>query len=178
MKTAMKRHRGLMLLSMLVAGLLITQAWAAITSESPALSVSPGKNVLIPLQINATEGELLAGINGQFNYDPAIFSEPDVAGGPGSSYFLALGNEVAPGQFRFVLYADPTRTLASNKVVLYFSLRAANPIPGGETSTVSFSDVAASTPDGVSLSTLTTVNFQDIEILLNENAAQSWQDYR
>lgn len=167
--------RRYILLSGLLVGLLAWSATAHAAVESVEVNVIafPERTVTLPLQMSTTT--TLAGINGQLNYDPARFTNPRVDLAGGSQGFIVLGNEVTPGQYRFVLYANPTAILQVFNPLLGFKLDTTAALPAG-TSVLSYTLEAASDPNGVSLPG---VNFANASVTYVQprNAVNEWSVY-
>jgi hypothetical protein len=134
--------------------------------------LGPGPDTSIPI----------AGLNGQINYDPAFFSSASVATGHGAPGFIVQGHEVSPGQFRFVSYANPTKTMNDFNAVLEFRLEPSVTIQPNSSTLISYSMEAASDTNGVSLdddqgTTLSEVMFGAVTVNYN-NSVLDWADYR
>lgn len=162
-------------------------ALAAITSPEDVVTMGPSPTLSIPLRLNATAGESVAGINGQFSYDPALFTNPRVVAGPGAPGFVALANEVAPGQVRFVLYGDPVRPMQLDQPVLQVELTGADGLPVEGSTELTFlngpidpgdpnavAQSAAATTDGIAIDQ---VQLSRINIVFARNSIRFWQDY-
>ncbi len=162
------------LLTLVLAG----AAWADITSKPRMISAQRGAPLLISLDVDATEAEAVAGINGRLTYDPAIFHNPAIGLQVGAAGFTALGNEVAPGDFRFVIYANPTATMNLNLPVAEFNIDVDPLAPFNTTQTLSFDTSAAGSPEGQSFAAQgKSVSFADFVVNINANAAEAWAVY-
>lgn len=130
----------------------------------------------LPLTLTADAGETIAGVNGQLNYDPTFFENPTVAVAGGAGGFTVLGNEVAPGEFRFVVYANPTQTMTLETApIVNFRLNLKHEGIDGPVSTqITYSMEAAATPEGVSLAD---VGFKTVSVELGVGA-RDWILYR
>jgi hypothetical protein len=159
-----------------------------VISNPQVLAVRSGQVFSVPLTLQATTGEMIAGINGQMQYDPAYFSAPKVQAGPGAIGFTALGNETAPGKVRFVVYADPTAILGlQDRPVMNVQLTAATNLPRDGRTTITFLNgpVDASNPDKPGESSASTptgtpignVAFASIVVTLDESAVEDWLFY-
>lgn len=163
----------------LLTGLILTlvvwasSAQAAVQSIEVNVFAFPERTVTLPLQMSTTT--TLAGINGQLNYDPARFTNPRVDLAAGSPGYIVLGNEVTPGQYRFVLYANPTGILQVFNPLIAFKLDTTAVLPAG-TSVLSYTLEAASDPNGVSLPD---VNFANASVTYVQprNAVADWLVY-
>lgn len=127
--------------------------------------------------------ERVDGLNGEMTYDPNLFSNPIVTTSSGSVGYTALGNEVSPGVFRFVLYKNPAnQPLALENAVLSFSLEAKADLVNSTMSTVNFTMAASarvvSNPDGSSSAvSVQPTTFQSFTIFVNGASAKDWQLY-
>jgi hypothetical protein len=165
----------------LAAGLMLITASAPadIVSQSTSVNAFPGATTIVSLEIEATAGESVAGINGQLNYNTAIFHTPTVTAGSGAGGFIALGNEVSPGAYRFVLYNNPTAAMNLNEPVIEFSFVGRTDMPQDIESEITFTggtaperDEASSNLAGVSLATdLAPV------LVIKKNAVVNWSFY-
>jgi hypothetical protein len=147
---------------------------AAITNPDTTVNVLPGLDTYILLRL--TTADVVAGLNGEFDYDPAKFSSPSVFVFGYNAGFICQGNEVSPGHFRFVVYDDPTRPLDTVNPILSFRLVVANNLVPGSTSTATYSMAGASDPNGVSLP----INMNGVVTLKTyqaRNAASEWSIY-
>jgi hypothetical protein len=183
-----RRIAGPALATMGMAAMLVaTVALADVNSKQVVLSARSGRDFFVPMTVMGTAGEQIAGINGQMNFDPALFSAPELQVGPGALGFIGLGNESAPGKFRFVLYADPTQLVGQLTPVLYVKLTASGSLPADGQSTITFlngpigsgdpdkaGESAASSAEGVSLAG---VQFSEIVVALDQSAAGDWLLY-
>ncbi len=137
-----------------------------------AFDIGSGPDVILPI----------AGLSGQLDYDPKFFSSATVSAGHGAPDFIVRGNEVSPGQYRFVSYANPTRTMFDFNAVLEFRLEPSGTIQPNSSTLISYSMEAASDASGVSLdndqgTTPTEVQFGSVAILYS-NSVMDWADYR
>lgn len=148
-------------------------ASAAVTSDPVTYPAKPDGKLYILLNLNSDD--LVSGVQGQLNYDPTYFSNPDLNVHQGARTFIGQGNEVAPGAFRFVIYADPTSaiTLSLPTAVLYLDISP--DIPPGQEFTLTYSDERAARPDGSSYGDA--VDFAPVTILSNETPARHWMIY-
>jgi hypothetical protein len=161
------------LLSAIAATLILSAtAMASVTSEpvtTHALSDAP-----IHIPLNLTSEQLVAGINGRFDFDPALFTNPTIEFSSGQYGFTVMGNEATPGQFLFLLYRDPTRELNLTLPVFYLRLEVVTPQGSSVFSTLTYPIAAASDPDGNSLDN---VSFSDVTVNLNGSVAHDWLIY-
>lgn len=144
---------------------------ADVTSRSVTISPLRGLPQYIPLQLNS--GQAVAGVQGQINFDPAIFSNPQVAAGPGASGFTVMGNLVAAGQYRFIAYSNPTKPLLLGVGALEFRLNTASTLPLTGSRTITYTLEAASTTGGQSL----TGDFANVSVIFRKNHANNWMLY-
>lgn len=156
-----------------LALLLSGTSWAVdVTSEAVNISAAHSSPVYVPLKL--VSSKVVAGINGQLDYDPNLFTNPQIQKSLPTQNFNVLGNLVAPGQYKFVIYADPTASINTKDPIVYFRLET-NPGTAANLSTLSFSTAAASDPSAISL-TSAFANIQ-INVLENRNAASDWAIY-
>jgi hypothetical protein len=171
-----------------IVALLVATAPADVTTKDTVLSARPGQDIFVPLILQTTAGEQVAGINGQMTYDTDYFSAPEIQMGPAALGFTVLGNSVEPGKFRFVVYADPTAVMGQVTPAMYVKLTAAGVLPQDGTTEISFlngpvdvsdpdkaGESSAATPDGVSIGNVT---FNTVTVALNESAADDWVLYK
>lgn len=162
-------------------------AWAGVTSKPQMLRAVPSEDFYVPLQLQTSAGESIAGINGEMLYDPAYFSNPVVQAGEGVFGFIGLGNVVAPGKLRFVVYSDPTKAADLGTTTMFVKLTPAANLPIDGSTTITFlngpvdpndpdkgGESAVSTTAGVSVPSVT---FTTIQVALNLNAAADWVLY-
>jgi len=159
----------------IIAGLvsLGTWGWAAVSGQAVTVSARPGSQFYIPLILTADEA--VAGVNGELTYDAAKFSAPELSASSYASGFVTLGNSPQPGKFRFVIYADPTALLTLGPPLIYVRLTAANVAPSQPSETISYTIAAASSPEGVSLSSVT---FNDVTVQMLETGVKNWAIYQ
>jgi hypothetical protein len=162
------------LLSLIAIVMLTGLSDAAVTSKS--VTVTPYRAIPTLINLDLTSSQALAGIQGQINYDPAIFSNPAVFGGVGLSGFTVMGNLVAPGQYRFVAYANPTKSMSLAFTALQFRLDTSAALPQTGSRTITYTYEAASTTDGQSISS---VDFSNVNVVFQRNSAKdSWVIYQ
>ena len=184
----MNRSQRIALLgSVLGIGLLAVSALADVTSlPQPINNVRQGDQIAIPFTLQTTTGETVAAISGQMNYNAALFYSPWIEAGPAAPGFVALGNLVGPGRFRFVIYRDPTAIVQQNAPAILFHLSTPLDVYNANT-TITFlngpvdpndpdkvGESAASSGQGVSLPN---VSFAGVEVNY-QNAAQDWFLYQ
>jgi hypothetical protein len=160
-----------MILSMLILG-IGGLTWAAgVTSDPVSGTAYAGNTVQIPLTLHSATP--VAGLNGEFQYDPALFSNPTIQAGPGAAGFTALGNLVTPGHYKFVIYSDPTKNMNLGQLVAQFQVTVAKNVGKSAVATVTYPGSAASDASAKSLSaTLGTV-----QIKLASSGATDWAFY-
>lgn len=162
----------------LLTGLLLILAFhqTAMATVTGTLSGGlPPAGMPMILRLDLTADTPVAAINGQLDYGSAWFSNPTIQTGSGAEGFLALGNEVAPGQYRFVVYANPTSLFAMGQAAVYFQLDTISPYPATGTTQIQFSLEAAS--DGVGVS-LADVDFGGLTLSFDgKNAIGDWALY-
>lgn len=141
-------------------------------SETFSTHGKAGSPVNIPLSI--TTDQVVAGINGELSYDPTYFGNPSLNAGTGASGFIALGNEMEAGKFRFVLYHDPTAGVSVFAPALMFRLEAASPLPSSGVQTLTYATAAASDADGNSLDA---VSFSDVSVAFSTSTG-NWTLYQ
>ena len=157
------------LVVMLAAGI----CWADVLAPEQSTIARSGLPVQFRLSLESPEA--VAGIQGQLNYDSTLFSSPQVLMAMGSVGFNVLGNEVTPGEFRFVIYADPTANLMLGPAVAEFMLQSNSSLPYDQPTTIYYSMEAAARPDGTSF--LDAVSFGDVEVLMNRAGVEHWLMY-
>jgi hypothetical protein len=161
------------LVGFVICGALLTVS-AAVTSPAATWPVNPGADAYFFLSVDASTA--VAGFNGQLNYDSTKFSNPRIETSGGSYGFIVAGNEIAPGQFRFVLYANPTQTVRTWAPLFLVTLKAASNLASGSSSVATFSLMAASDAAGVSLTNVTFGNIT-LKTVDTRNAASEWPLY-
>ncbi|MCE5230324.1 hypothetical protein LLG95_12125 [bacterium] len=165
----MKRALVIMFAIVMLAGL----SDAAVTSKSVTISPCPG--VTQTLDLDLISATAVAGIQGQINFDSSLFSNMQVTAGLGAPSFVVMGNLVAPGQYRFIAYANPTKSMTLTYPVLRFQFVAASSLPQTGSRTMTYTYEAASTTDGQSI----TSNFSDVNILFRRNSIENtWAIYQ
>ncbi|MEN6626465.1 MAG: hypothetical protein ABFD69_09585 [Candidatus Sumerlaeia bacterium] len=160
---------------MLIVGLMLAAGVCQAQVSSKAVTVTPSRGVPTQITLDLVSSTAVAGIQGQINYDSTIFSNPKVEGGLGASGFIIMGNLVTPGQYRFIVYANPTKSLQTAYTVLQFTFDTASVLPIGGSKTITYTIEAASTTGGSSISS---VNFADVTVLFKRNSADNWSIYR
>jgi hypothetical protein len=187
MMTQPIRHLRILGALLAVAAVMISTAPADVTTKDTVLSARPGQDIYVPLILQTTAGEQVAGINGQMTFDTNYFGAPQIQVGPAAPGFTILGNEVSPGKFRFVVYADPTAIMGLQTPVMFVRLTAAGTLPQDGSTTIDFlngpvdtsdpdkaGESAAATQNGVSIGSVT---FNSVTVALNETAATDWVRY-
>lgn len=123
------------------------------------------------------------GINGEMTFDPALFSNPLVLVDTGSPGYTALGNQTAPGVFRFILYKNPADTsLDLTKPVIEFVLTPIAVLHHSTQSTVNFTMSAAArvvpgTGGASTAVSITPTTFQPFTIFIGGSKAKDWVLY-
>jgi hypothetical protein len=174
----MTRYRRRIAFSCGLITLTSALVWAAVAAVSSKAEVvparrSPGNVVMIPLSLSCAQQ--VAGVNGEIRYNADYFGEPTVSAATGASGFTALGSEIEPGKFRFVLYKSPTAALDLTKPVLNLAL-VTKTIPHAVSSTqVTYALSAAAKPDGTSY--LDDVRFSPVTIQFQSDASD-WNLFR
>lgn len=143
------------------------------TVTSKALTVSPVRGLPQYIQLNLSSSQAVAGIQGQINFDSSIFSNPQVAAGPGASGFTVMGNLVAAGQYRFIAYANPTKSITLGTIAIEFRFDTASVLPLTGSRTITYTLEAASTTAGQSL----TSDFSNVSVIFRHNSAANWTLY-
>lgn len=154
--------------------LAITPAIATVRSLAIDQKVHPGASIRIPLQL--TSDQQIAGINGVFNYDTNIFTNPRIDSGAAATYFITEGYERPddPGNYRYVVYADPTATMALTQgAVVYFLIDVKMGLADSTVTNISYTTSAASNPLGESLAD---VSFSDARIEIS-TGTNDWALY-
>jgi len=132
------------------------------------------------------------GLNGEISYDPALLLNPRVAAGPGAAGFTALGHEVEPGRYRFVLFnpeADAPLNVALPVLRFQFDTPFSNTV--SRAVEVRFADqgparaAAARVVEGADPSVISVgvtggenVSFLPFTITIGGNAVARWEWYR
>ena len=174
----------------MIGHLSLPSTTANVTSPEYSINAHPKFPLLVQLDIDSAfdigsgpDVTLpIAGLSGQLNYDTTFFSSATVSAGHGAPDFIVQGNEVSPGQYRFVSYANPTRTMFDFNAVLEFRLEPSGTIQPNSSTLISYSMEAASDASGVSLdndqgTTPTEVQFGSVAVLYS-NSVIDWADYR
>ncbi len=167
---------------------------ADVTNDTYTALTKIGETLSLRFTLTSTNG--VAGINGEVNYDPAVFSSPQVVEDIGMNGFTVLGNEMEPGKFRFVAYSNPVTEAAlvspfdpaESQPVLTFEFNVANDTGlQGTQEMITFDNAisAASTTDGVSIGVDggsgglgETVNFDAYTVNIAATGTESWLDYK
>lgn len=157
----------LALLVMSVGGLVM----ARVDSDAVSGSAAKGAVITFPLKLSTTQG--VGGINGELTYDPTLFTAPSITEGPGASGFIALGNLVSPGHFKFVLYSDPVKAINVNLAAAYFQVQVQPTVAAQKVGTLSYTSTGASDTNANALGTL----FKSVNINLQANAVHDWVLY-
>lgn len=172
-----------LLLASVMAFVLMGSAHAA-TSKDMTFSTRVGWGIQFTMDIDATQA--FAGVNGELNYDPAVFSNPRVYPYSGAYKFTALGNEIEPGKFRFVVYNNPTYAMTEGVPQVEFALDVVNDTAlRGTQHFVTFDNAlsALSTPEGVSFGVAApdglgeAVTFGTYTVNIEETAVADWSFY-
>lgn len=156
----------LALLVMSVGGLVM----ARVDSDAVNGSAAKGTTINFPLKLSTTQW--VGGINGELTYDPTLFSAPSITEGPGAVGFIALGNLVSPGHFKFVLYSDPVTKINTSLAAAYFQMTVA-PTVSSKIGTLTYTSTGASDTGANSLGTL----FKPVTINLQANGINNWALY-
>lgn len=145
-----------------------------VTGAPVTVQFQSGVNVALPVTISASSS--VSGFNGQLNYDSTVFSNPEIKPSSASSGFIFEGNEIAPGRYRFVAYADPTQKIWPGTMAFYFLLQSKTGLTVGNEYKATYSLLGASNANGVSMDT---VSFGDatMKVWAPENAAKNWPLY-
>jgi hypothetical protein len=123
------------------------------------------------------------GLNGEMSFDTNLFSNPAVFADVGSPGFTALGNEVSPGLFRFILYKNPAnQNLSQADPVLRFSLFAKPGLLSSTSSQVTFTMAASArvvVGDGGATSAVSVqpTTFEPFTIFIGGASAKNWELY-
>ncbi len=148
-------------------------ASAAITTN--AMTVRPVRGLPTQFGLNLQTTDAVAAVQGQINYNPAILSNPRVSAAEGAPGFIALGNQIQPGKYNFVVYANPTQSMLTWVTEVWFVFDTATVIPPGTVSVVTYELEAASTPAGVSI---TPVDYAPVTLAVGGNASEGdWMLY-
>jgi len=133
------------------------------------------------------------GLNGEIQFDPAMFQSVEAAAGAGANGFAIKTRHIADGKMRFLLY-DPNGmgSIDHTKAVLIVTIKTQANIEGNNiTATAAFANTAAarlnSSPAGVvsiarggagGIPAPEDLNFPTVQILINNGAAaRQWKDY-
>lgn len=163
--------RLMLVLLITVAGGIAWAATSQVTSDIVNSGGALNSNVLLPLKISSLKP--VAGINGEFVYDPTYFSDPAILPGGGAPSFTFLGNLVSPGHFKFVIYSDPVKSMDPTWPVAMFQVKVIKRPAKSTTSVITFGTPAAGDTSAASLST----TFSNINIKLNANGVNDWALY-
>ncbi len=145
---------------------------ANVTSKSVTITPLAGVPMIIPISIQSTSD--VAAVVGQINYDPATFSNPRLFLGPASAYFTTMGNLIAPGQYRFILFSEPTSIILTHMTNLQVILDANPVLPKSGSQTISYTFQSAASPTGESLN----INLASVQVVFQRNTAESeWMLY-
>lgn len=158
---------------LLFAAIAMLAGLTGATVTSKAVTVSPMRGLPQHIQLNLSSSQAVAGIQGQINFDSSIFSNPQVAAGPGASAFTVMGNLVATGQYRFIAYANPTKSIALGTTAIEFRFDTASVLPVTGSRTITYTLEAASSTNGQSL----TSDFSNVSVLFRRNSASNWTLY-
>lgn len=92
----------------LLAAIAALPAAAQVTGSAPDISIDTGASGTTSFSLAVTDAGRIDGINGEITYDGALLGNPVVAVAPGQpAGYVAEGNELADGVYRFVLYQNP-----------------------------------------------------------------------
>lgn len=126
------------------------------------------------MSLTATEN--VEGINGEVVFDPAIFSTPSVAVALGQAGdVIAMGNEVSPGLYRFILYSTTATSLNIGAPVLQFSFTVRPEVNLQQNPSFSFTmelSAAASVsgPEPTNVTSVDPVDFQPFSTVVSPNS--------
>jgi hypothetical protein len=166
MRILSSRILSLMLCAAAIAG--VAWAVAVVTSKSVTVYTERGRYFSFSLDVDCASS--VAGVNGELAYDPDLFSLPSVELGAGTAGFTVMGNETAPGRFRFVVYKSPTASIDLSKAALTFTFKAADRynISGSQ---IVYSVNAAGDSNGTSY--LDSIQFSPVTVYI-KTGARNW----
>ena len=169
--------RGRWCLMVLAALFLGPVGWTDVSSPEVTVIGYPGQQVSFSLDVSATVA--VAGINGELTYDSTVLSNPEIQRGLGALGFNVLGNPVAPGQFNFVVYADPTANLNLTRPIAFFVFDISDQAVGETSTIVTYEMEAAGSAEGISLTNddNSDIQFGNVTIEIGGNAVEDWMIY-
>lgn len=157
-----------------------------------ALKATGRRGSTVTLDLRVPLSSSSNGLNGQIDFDPALFSKVVVEPGTGAAGFVIRSRETQEGNLRFLLYdPDGSRSINHKKPVLRLTVHCASDIAQETVAMATFSQDAAAriiaSPPGVvsvgrsgpgGVPPAETVQFPDVKIHILTTAAQDWGDYR
>ncbi len=172
-----KFNRGRWCLMILAALFLGPVGWTDVNSPEVTVIGLAGQQVSFSLDVSATE--VVAGINGELMYDSNVLSNPEIQSGLGALGFNVLGNPVVPGQFNFVVYADPTANLNLARPIAFFVFDISDQAVGETSTIVTYAMEAAGSPAGLSLANENNsdIQFGNVAVEIGGNAVRDWLIY-
>ena len=165
--------RTLLIVGVLGASALSARAQSTVVGDAVHATAVAGYDIMFALTVTSPED--VAGLNGEITYDTTYLSNPAVSLGAGAAGFTALGNEMTPGVFRFVLYADPTQAIQQSLAALQFSIHVADTVPQGHDEVLNYTIQAAGRADGTSY--LTNIALAPVTIHLLQTGVTDWALY-
>lgn len=162
-----------LLMGLALISLAGAAAWAATVTSTPvSQSAAHDTTILVPLKLSSATP--VAAINGEIQFDATLFSSPRLVQGSGAAAnFTAMGNQTAPGVYKFLVYSDPVTAMNLTQTVAYLELKVARVIPHSIISQIRYTVAAAADANAVSLST----QFSTALIKLNSTAVTDWAVY-
>lgn len=167
--------------ALLALGSLVLSARAEVTGITANGYMRSGRTGATTMMIVSPES--VDGLNGEFTFDANLFSNPGINIDNGSQGFTALGNEVAPGVFRFILYKNPAnQPLNQDLPVLRFYLTPAPNLVHSTMSTVNYTMSAAARVvvgegGAASAVSIQPTTFQSFTVFVNGAATKNWELY-
>jgi len=150
-------------------------AWPSVTGKEQSITTRRGREISVVLALDDSSDPNVAGLTGQLNYDPQLFSNPRVALGGGAPGFIAAGQLVEPGKYRFTVYHNPMTILSLEQTIVTFAFHV-NATGSGTTPTKMTYSLA--TAGDATNADLSPVSFGAVEIDIESSAGPWWQRYK
>lgn len=101
-------------------------AIAQVTGTTQSITIQTGTTGRASFGLSVTDGGRVDALNGEIRFDGALLLNPTVEPGPDQpAGYVAAGNHLSPGVFRFVLYPrSPGVPLDASRPLLIFSFDA------------------------------------------------------
>ena len=167
--------------------LLMTRAEAQVTANVNDLYIRSGKSAVNHMFLFSSQGDV-DGINGELTFDSSLLMNPSVDPSSGAKGFIAEGNEVTPGVFRFILYKSPAdASLDLSSAVLFFRFESVPDLTSSMTSDLSFTMtssaaarvISAENGEVISIGEQgETVTFNPCTAFINRASARDWHLYQ